>query len=108
MIDFLRHQARAFRARLAATRYRNMGLQDVFEDIYGKNMWGGAGGTKLSIPEAEAPAQPPAPMSRPYRITSARMKSGISSTLVVATFGLEAPLLLRRTCAIPVWTSPGH
>lgn len=43
MIDFLRHQARAFRARLAATRYRNMGLQDVFEEIYGKNMWGGQG-----------------------------------------------------------------
>lgn len=41
MIDALKCKLRALRARFAALRYRNMKLQDVFEEIYGKRMWGG-------------------------------------------------------------------
>lgn len=40
MIDFLRYRVRAFRARLAAARYHNKTLQEVFEDIYSEGMWG--------------------------------------------------------------------
>lgn len=43
MIQFLRYRVRAFRARLAAARYRNKTLQEVFEDIYSNRMWGKRG-----------------------------------------------------------------
>ena len=41
MMDSLRYRVRAFRARLAAARYRHMSLQQIFEDIYSKGSWGG-------------------------------------------------------------------
>jgi len=41
MASSLRQQVRALRARLGAIHYRNMNLQQVFEEVYSKRLWGG-------------------------------------------------------------------
>lgn len=41
MINSLRHRARALRARFQAVRYRHKSLQQIFESIYSKGVWGG-------------------------------------------------------------------
>lgn len=44
MLNSLRYRVRMLRARLAATQYSKMPLQQIFEEIYSEKKWGSGGG----------------------------------------------------------------